>query len=57
MPVSPERIEALRHDPDFRELVKCLKNQSQDAIDLFLEQQDDATPEGAEHGREDTPSL
>jgi hypothetical protein len=56
MSVSPERIEAMRQDPDFKELVKCLKNQTQEDIEDFLEYHDESAT-GDEHGREDTPSL
>jgi hypothetical protein len=58
MPVSPDRIQTLRQDPDFRALVKCLKSQEEDRIDAFLEYHDESTtPGGDEHGREDTPDL
>jgi hypothetical protein len=57
MSVSPDRIEALRQDPDFRELVKCLKSQTQEDVEAFLEYYDEATPGGNEHGREDTHGL
>jgi hypothetical protein len=57
MSVSPERIEALREDPDFQALVKCLKSQAQDEIDRFLKHYDKSTLGGNEHGREHAPDL
>jgi len=32
-----DRVEALRQDPDFKALVNCLKHQSEEAVQSFLE--------------------
>ena len=37
MPISQERIELLRKDPDFRALVRCLRQQSEESVQSFLE--------------------
>jgi len=37
MPISQERIEILRQDPDFRALVICLRQQSEEGLESFLE--------------------
>ena len=37
MAMSPERIETLRRDPDFRLLVNCLRQQSEESVQSFLE--------------------
>jgi hypothetical protein len=37
MPISQARIDTLRKDPDFRELVKCLRQQAEEDVRSFLE--------------------
>jgi hypothetical protein len=51
-----ERIKALRSDPDFRALVECLKEQSTEQVESFVEHaehSDQFEEEDADNGREE----
>ncbi|MEW6347687.1 MAG: hypothetical protein AB1646_01380 [Thermodesulfobacteriota bacterium] len=45
-----ERLERLRQEPAFKELVKLLRAQDQDQIDRFAEQLEREEQEESDHG-------